>query len=111
MAAEVLKQAAHGGRRSSLFHYRDATGLEVDLVSGAPRSVILTESASGATVACDFTKSVERLALGVRQREPDLAVTTRVVYGGAMRQTRGSTEIIPWHEIDQCEWHESLVRA
>ena len=111
VAAEVLKQAAHGGRRSSLFHYRDATGLEVDLVSGAPRSVILTESASGATVAGDFTKSVERLALGVRQREPDLAVTTRVVYGGAMRQTRGSTEIIPWHEIDQCEWHDSLVRA
>ena len=106
VAAEVLKQAAHRGARSSMFHYRDATGLEVDLVSGTPRSVILTEAKSGATVATDFTASVERLAAGLLQRDPSLTVTTRVVYGGTMPQSRGSTMIIPWRGIDTHPWHD-----
>ncbi len=111
VAAEILKQAAHRGAPAHLFHYRDATGLEVDLVSGAPRAVILTESKSGATVASDFTTSVDRLARGLRERDAELIVTPRVIYGGALPQKRGDTEIIPWHAIDQSEWHHSLAIA
>lgn len=111
VAAEVLKQAAHRGAPAQLFHYRDATGLEVDLVSGTPRSVILTESKSGATVAGDFTTSVDRLARGLRERDSDLTVTTRVIYGGAMPHKRGDTEIIPWHSIDQSEWQHMKTSA
>ena len=78
-------------------------------MSGTPRTVILTEAKSGATVASDFTTSVERLAHGLRRRDPDLAVTTRVVYGGAVRQTRGDTAIIPWQEIEQSDWSGAPV--
>ena len=36
VAAELLKQGAHAGSAGSLWHYRDATRLEVDLVIDAP---------------------------------------------------------------------------
>lgn len=100
VASELVKQAAHGGLRRDLFHYRDTNGLEVDLVSVSGREVLLTEVKSGATVASDFTHAVERLADGLLTRDTDMAITTRVVYGGSTRQTRGRTQIVPWHEID-----------
>lgn len=105
VASEVLKQAAHSGVASSMFHYRDATGLEVDLVSGTPHSIILTEAKSGATVATDFTVSVERLAAEFTKRNPTISVATRVVYGGTMAQSRARTAIIPWQQIGQVRWH------
>lgn len=92
-----------------MFHYRDATGLEVDVVAGTPQSVLLTEAESGATVASDFTVAVERLAAEFTKRNPSHAVTTRVVYGGVMRQSRGPTAIIPWHSIDREQWHGDIV--
>lgn len=104
VASEILKQAAHRGERATLWHYRDATGLEVDLVAESPPEVVLTEAKSGATVASDFTESVERLAAGLRARTPGRAVTTRVVYGGATGQSRGTTEVIPWHAMDRTRW-------
>lgn len=108
VAGEVLKQAAHRGRRANLFHYRDATGLEVDLIS-AGRSVILAEAKSGATIASDFTRSVERLAHDFKRRDPELMIATRVVYGGSLSQMRAGTEIIPWHALDQRDWSDGPV--
>lgn len=104
VAAELVKQSSHRGRRHDLFHYRDATGLEVDLVSGTADAAMLIEAKSGATVASDFTQSVDRLAHAVRRQSHLLAVSSRVVYGGAMRQSRGDTLVLPWHEIDLMEW-------
>ena len=43
------------------------------------------------------------------QRNPSRAVTTRVVYGGVMRQSRGPAAIIPWHSIDREQWHGDIV--
>jgi uncharacterized protein len=100
IASELVKQAAHGGLTRDLFHYRDTNGLEVDLVSVSGREVLLTEVKSGATVASDFTHAIERLADGLLTRDTDLAIATRVVYGGSTRQTRGRTQIVPWHKID-----------
>ena len=101
IASEIMKRAAHEGVRRELFHYRDAAGLEVDLVVSDAQNLMLVEAKSGATIASDFTHAVDRLAQGVRQRDPQRAISTRVVYGGATRQSRGDTQLLPWHEIDQ----------
>ncbi len=101
VASELLKRNAHQGTRHALFHYRDAAGLEVDLVAAEAQSSTLIEVKSGATVASDFTAAVHRLAQGIRARSDAATVATRVVYGGATRQTRGATQVVPWHEIDQ----------
>lgn len=104
VASELLKQAAHQGQRPVLFHYRDPAGLEVDLVAESARQVILAEAKSGATVASDFTKSVDRLARRIRQRDAGCTISVRVVYGGTTRHTRGDAEVIPWSAVDQVAW-------
>ena len=101
VASELLKHHAHHGIRRDLFHYRDAAGLGVDLIASDGNTVTLIEAKSGATIASDFTHAVDRLAQGIRQRSPGLAVETRVIYGGTTRQTRGTTQLLAWQEIDQ----------
>jgi uncharacterized protein len=104
VAAEVLKQRAHHGGTAILSHYRDNKGLEVDLICDTSSDVLLTEVKSGATVASDFTTSVERLALEMGVHTRDKVIATRVVYGGDMAQSRGATEIVPWRAVDQAGW-------
>lgn len=101
VASELMKQRAHFGMRRDLFHYRDVAGLEVDLIASDANTVTLVEAKSGATIASDFTQSVDRLAAGVRDRAHHLAIETRVIYGGTSRQTRGATQLVPWREVDQ----------
>lgn len=104
VASEIMKRAAHQGIRRDLFHYRDAAGLEVDLVSANASSVTLIEAKSGATIGSDFTQAVDRLAQGVRERSNERTIASRVIFGGTARQTRGDTQLLPWHEIDQLTW-------
>jgi predicted AAA+ superfamily ATPase len=104
VASELMKQAAHRGERPGFFHYRDPTGLEVDLVVDSGAAIVLAESKSGATVGSDFTANVDRLARSIRRRDAARAITARVVYGGETRHVRGETEIIPWHAVDQVGW-------
>ncbi len=100
VASELVKQRAHRGTRSDLFHYRDAAGFEVDLIATDASTVTLIEAKSGATIASDFTHAVDRLAQGIHQRAPQLAVETRVIYGGIAPQTRGTTQLLPWREVE-----------
>lgn len=100
IAAELWKQSVHSGVRRDLFHYRDSAGLEVDLIIAEGNRVTLVEAKSGATIASDFTHAVDRLAHSIRQQPSPPQVDTQVVYGGATRQSRGTTHMCPWHEID-----------
>jgi hypothetical protein len=104
VAAELLKRGAHQRLGRELHHYRDAAGLEVDLVSTDAGSVTLIEAKSGATIASDFAEGVDRLARGVRDLAKDRTIATRVIHGGMARQTRDHTQLLPWHEIDQMTW-------
>jgi uncharacterized protein len=107
VAAELLKREAHQHLRRELHHYRDAAGLEVDLVSTDADSVTLIEAKSGATIASDFADGVDRLARGLRDRGDVRTIATRIIHGGAARQARGRTQFVPWHEIDQLTWTDA----
>jgi hypothetical protein len=109
VAAELLKRGAHQQLRRELHHYRDAAGLEVDLVSSDASSVTRIDATSGATIASDFTDGVDRLARSVQGRAHDRPIATRVIHGGTTRQTRGHTQLLPWHEIDQLTWTDADV--
>jgi hypothetical protein len=50
---------------------------------------------SGATIAGDFAQGVDGLAGVLEAAAPGC-----VVYGGRMRQTRGTTTFVPWTEVD-----------
>jgi uncharacterized protein len=104
VAAELLKQQAHSGEQRELFHYRDAAGLEVDLIVRDGNTVTLIEAKSGATIGSDFTAAVDRLAQGLRQHSRELTIESRVIYGGSLVQTRdsagNSSRVVPWSAVE-----------
>lgn len=99
VAAEALKRNAHAGGAARLFHYREVTGLEVDLVIERGLEVQLVEAKSGATLAGDFTAGMMRLTTDLTRRDPSRSVGQWVVYGGDTAQVRDGIRCVPWRDI------------
>lgn len=101
VVAELYKSRVHRGLAPRLFHFRDAKGLEVDLVCELGDRVIAVEAKSGATVARDFFTPLERLRKDVTSRLPHVPFESVVVYGGSEQQQRSTATVIPWDGIDR----------
>ena len=91
---EALKYQLNRGRRSNLSFFRDARGLECDLLFETGRGVGAIEIKSGSTVASDFFRSL----LSVAELVPEVALKV-VVYGGAVRQARSDCEVVPLADL------------
>jgi predicted AAA+ superfamily ATPase len=87
-----------------LFHYREAQGLEVDLVVDTGSRVILGEVKAGATVNPDFFRNLRRLSDILREETDPRDVTLRLIYGGDFRQSRTGIDVVPWAEITDLDW-------
>lgn len=62
VAAEIVKQQLHTGRRRELYYFRDQQGLEVDfLVPAGPSRLLLAEAKAGQTVAPGAARPLLRL--------------------------------------------------
>ena len=95
VVAEALKHRYNRGLRSNLSFFRDASGLEVDLLYDVGGKVRAIEIKSGPRVASDAFASlaaIDRLVPGVSSRV--------VVYGGERRQSRAIGNAIPLSELD-----------
>ena len=88
--AEALKHRFNRGNQPNLYFFRDAKGLECDLLYPAGHGVAAFEVKSGATIGSDYFHSLHRVAEVV----PDVTSRT-VVYGGTARQSRSDSEVIP----------------
>lgn len=86
---EALKYQFNRGRRTSLSLFRDARGLECDLLYETGRGIGAIEIKSGATVASDFFHSLARVA----ELVPEVAMKA-VVYGGSAPQSRSDYEVV-----------------
>ncbi len=94
VVAEALKHRFNRGRRSNLSFFRDARGLECDILYETGRGIGAIEVKSGSTVASDYCDSLNRIA--------DLMSNISakaVVYGGEARQSRGDCEIVPLGDL------------
>ncbi len=91
---EALKRRFNRGRRANLSFFRDARGLECDLLYETGHGIGAIEVKSGATVASDYFDALKRVA----KRIPDITATC-VVYGGAERQARTHGEAVPLSEF------------
>lgn len=96
VVTEALKHRYNTGRRPSLSFYRDAKGLECDLLYHTGEGSVAIEAKSGATVARDSFRSLDRVAEIV----PDV-VDRVLVYGGADRQSRSTSEVVPLFDLPQ----------
>ena len=104
VVAEVLKWRLHRGLTERAFHYREAKGLEVDLLIEEGSRLTLTEVRSASTVVRSFFGPLQRLAKELEERRPHLTLEPRVVYGGSQGQHRQAAAVIPWRELHTHRW-------
>lgn len=82
---ELLKARHNRGERAQHYFYRDASGLEVDVLVKTPRELRAIEIKSAMTPATEFTKALEKLPTLLKT-----PVTSRaVVYSGDKYSFRG----------------------
>lgn len=94
IVVEVLKYRLNRGLPANLSFFRDSRGLECDLVFEAAGGRMAIEIKAGATVASDAFASLDTVAKTI----PDVTVKA-VVYGGTVRQSRSSAEVVPFNEL------------
>lgn len=91
VVSEAVKHRAHRGwNRPNLSFFRDARGLECDLLYETGDGIAAIEIKSGATVASDAFRALRQVAGHL----PALAARA-VVYGGNTRESRTAGEVIP----------------
>lgn len=90
VVVEALKHRFNRGYQSNLSFFRDARGLECDLLYENGNGIGTIEIKSGATVASDYFNALNRVA----QVLPQISGKA-VVYGGADRQSRRDGEVVP----------------
>ena len=99
VVAEIFKGRIHEGLDPNLHHFRDAQGLEVDIVSEAGSKVILGEVKSGATVNADFFKGLRRLGSSLEGAPGVQTVHARLMYGENTRLRQTEIDVVPWNQI------------
>ena len=90
VVVETLKHRFNRGYRSNLSFFRDARGLECDLLYENGNGICAIEIKSGATIASDYFNALNRIAKVLPQISGKA-----VVYGGADRQSRRDGEAVP----------------
>ena len=93
---EALKHRFNQGRRANLSFFRDARGLECDLLYEVGNRMAAIEIKSGATIAAAAFDGLKR----VSKLLPQIAVRV-VVHGGMDRQSRRDGEAIPFMDLPQ----------
>ena len=99
VVSEILKTILNEGATPRLFHYRDKTKLEVDLVVERPDLLSLIEMKSGATYQSGFADSLREVARALSASEPSTRIASYVVYGGDARYERTDVTVVPWAEV------------
>lgn len=98
VVTELYKQHLNQGLIPKFFHYREARGLEVDLIIEEANDLLAVEIKSGATVAPDFFKGVLKFrdTFSNKQRK----VNASVVYGGEKTHQRNQVMALPWKQMN-----------
>lgn len=92
---EALKDRFNQGDSAPLYHYRDATGNEVDLLVGAGGKWRAIEIKAGATVNPDYFRGLAQF----RKSHGDQLEGGCVVYGGAVNQRRSDWPVWSWKTL------------
>jgi predicted AAA+ superfamily ATPase len=92
MINELIKARFNKGLRSNLFHWRDVSGHEIDVVADHGAQSIGIELKSGMTIIPDFFKGLKFWQSLTKYDK------CYVIYGGGETQKRtNGMEVIPWN--------------
>ena len=100
VASEVMKMHLHQGLEASAFHYREVSGLEVDLVIQGPDRTRLVEFKSGRTIDGSWLKPLLEAKAALEVGAPNQGFEPILVYGGDQRQRRNEVDIRPWDSLE-----------
>ncbi len=99
--SEIYKASVHSGVQPSLFHYREARGLEIDLLVDQGEGLDAVEIKSGATTTADFFKNLERFPARLEDAGKKHRIRSHVVYGGDDSQQRSNVQVISWRNLQR----------
>lgn len=99
VVAEVLKAHRNAGVTPRLSYFRDAHGLEVDLLVERGTDIVGIETKSGATLGSDAFTGLDKLAAVV----PELRDRV-VVYGGDESWTSRGAKAVGYAALDASVW-------
>jgi predicted AAA+ superfamily ATPase len=102
VVSEVLKSRLHRTRSADLLFYRDAKGLEVDLLIQRGHEWAGVEAKSARTTTPEFWEGLTKLDALLRSRGSALCKRI-VVYGGDAEIRRSDVRILPWHAVDRID--------
>lgn len=105
VASEIAKSQTNHGEPIRLAHYREAKGLEVDLIIDTPSEISLIEVKSGATMNEDFLANLRRLSAIIGSSPAPRHVHSRVVFGGERGQKRTDAEVVSWRQLHKQHWN------
>ena len=92
VVSELIKAYEHAGREPRLFHWRDATGHEVDVIIDTGSMLLPVEIKSGMTVTKDTLKALKWWM----NLEGNANFSGIVVHGGIDHQRRSGISVLPW---------------
>lgn len=92
VVSELAKSFTNAGREPPLYHWRDATGHEVDVIVDLGDRLVPVETKSAATLPSDAPRGLDRWAdLPGNPNQRGL-----LVYGGTERYGVHGHDVIPW---------------
>lgn len=106
VVSEVMKHHANFGVRAQVYHWRDSSGHEVDLLIDQGATLIGVEAKSGKTITRDQFAGLQFIEPLVMNDPVITKLITVLVHGGDQDQLRRSTRAIPWSEIQAMNWYK-----
>jgi predicted AAA+ superfamily ATPase len=100
VASEVMKLHLHLGQEAMAFHYREVSGLEVDLVLQESARTRLLECKSGQTIDGSWLQPLLAAAEALKAGAAGQAFEPILVYGGDQQQLRRGVSIRPWDRLE-----------
>ncbi len=106
--SEIAKDRTNRGETGGLSHYRDRSGLAIDLVIDSPVGTVIVEAKSSKTASASLFDNARRLRKFLAT--PARRCTIVTVYGGDQSQHRNAGHLVPWQELSDHDWSLPDVR-
>jgi predicted AAA+ superfamily ATPase len=103
--SEILKHTSNQGQTASTYHYREARGLEVDLLIETAQELKLIEVKSSSTINSAFFKNLKTFS---KHYGDDLSISPYLIYAGEDSYKRQNVDIISWRNITTI-WNDRLA--
>jgi uncharacterized protein len=101
---EIRKWRMHRGLAPRMYHYREARGVEIDVIVETADRLLLVEIKSGMTVHSSWFRHLSELKARLRSSGDSREVETRLIYGGDQARTQEEVKVVPWAAIHEYDW-------